>query len=184
MRENSDRKESSRFELIVPMKPAVLIATALILAWLAFMAYETTNMLPPILPGYPGDSFFPRLVIIFAVMCAVIVLLKGVYLPRGAQLAAGEDTSFPLRWLDFVSVCVLVAAYGELLEPIGFEILTFVLLTVILAPRIAVGGLGIARSIVYAAGAALLTTLVFYVAFGLLLRVPLPLLFLPRYIQY
>jgi hypothetical protein len=184
MQEDSERKERSRFEFIVPMKPAVLIATALILAWLAFMAYETTNMMPPILPGYPGDSFFPRLVIIFAVICALIVLMKGVFLPRGAQLAAGEDTSFPLRWLDFASICILVAAYGALLDTVGFEIVTFVLMTAIHAPRIAVGGYGIVRSIVYAMGTAVVTTVVFYVAFGLLLRVPLPLLFLPRFLHY
>lgn len=184
MQKNSEQKESSRFEFIVPMKPAVLIATALVLAWLAFMAYETTNMMPPILPGYPGDSFFPRLAIIFAVICALIVLMKGVFMPRGAQLAAGENTSFPLRWLDFASVCILVAAYGVMLEPVGFEIVTFVLMTAILAPRIAVGGHGVVRSIVYAMGTALVTTIVFYVAFGLLLRIPLPLLFLPRYFQY
>ena len=69
MQENSEQKESSRFEFIVPMKPAVLIATALVLAWLAFMAYETTNMMPPILEGYPGDSFFPRIAIIFPIIC-------------------------------------------------------------------------------------------------------------------
>ncbi len=184
MQESSEQKEPSRFEFIVPMKPAVLIGTALVLAWLAFLAYETTNMMPPILPGYPGDSFFPRIAIIFAVICALIVLMKGVFLPRGAQLAAGENTSFPLRWLDFASVCILVVAYGEMLELLGFEIVTIVLMTVILAPRIAVGGLSIARSVVYALGTALVTTFIFYVAFGLLLRIPLPLFFLPRYLQY
>lgn len=184
MQENSEQQERSRFEFIVPMRPAVLIATALILAWLAFMAYETTNMMPPILPGYPGDSFFPRLVIIFAVICALIVLMKGVFIPRGAQLAAGEDTSFPLRWLDFASVCILVVAYGLLIDSVGFEIVTVVLMTALLAPRIAVAGPGAVRSIVYALGTALVTTFIFYVAFGLLLRIPLPLLFLPRYFQY
>jgi len=184
MRENRDQREGSHFEFIVPMKPAVLIATALVLVWLAFMAYETTNMMPPILPGYPGDSFFPRLAIIFAVICALIVLMKGLILPRGAQLAAGENATFPLRWFDFLSVCVLVVAYGEMLSLVGFEIVTVVLMTVILAPRIAVGGISAARSIVYALGMALVTTLIFYVAFGLLLRIPLPLMFLPRYIHY
>ena len=184
MQKNSEQREPSRFEFIVPMKPAVLIVTALVLAWLAFMAYETTNMMPPILPGYPGDSFFPRLAIIFAVFCALIILMKGLILPRGAQLAAGEDTSFPLHWLDFASICILVVAYGEMLALVGFEIVTVVLMTVILAPRIAVGGVSVARSIVYALGMAVATTLIFYVAFGLLLRIPLPLFFLPRYIQY
>ena len=100
MQENSDQKEHSRFEVIVPMRPAVLIATALVLAWLAFMAYETTNMMPPILEGYPGDSFFPRIAIIFAVFCALIVLMKGLIVPRGAQLAAGENTAGFVAGLD------------------------------------------------------------------------------------
>ena len=71
-----------------------------------------------------------------------------------------------------------------MLNLVGFEIVTVVLMTVILAPRIAVGGVSVARSIVYALGIALVTTLIFYVAFGLLLRIPLPLFFLPRYIQF
>lgn len=184
MHEDSEQKAPSRFEWTVPMRPAVLAATALILGWLVFMAYETTNMMLPILPGYPGDSFFPRLAIIFAFICAVVVLMRGVLAPRGAPLAAGENATFPLNWLDFASVCVLVVAYGAMLTAVGFEIMTFALMTAVLIPRIAVGGFGLPRSIVYAMGMSLVTTFVFYVAFGLLLRIPLPLLFLPRYIQF
>ena len=184
MQENSEQKERSRFEYIVPMKPAVLIGTALILVWLVFMAYETTNMMPAILPGYPGDSFFPRLVLIFAIICALIVLIKGLLVPRGAQLAAGEKSSFPLHLLDFATVCVFVLAYRVLLAPVGFEIATLVMLTAFLVPRIAVAGHGAAKSVLLALAMALPTTVIFYVGFVLLLRVPMPLLFMPRLIQF
>jgi putative tricarboxylic transport membrane protein len=184
MQDDSERTGRSRFELVVPMKPGVLAATALVLAWLAFMAYETTRMLPPILPGYPGDSFFPRLVIVFAAICALVILIKGALSPRGAPLAPGEEPSFTLHWPDFAIVCVLVVAYGVLLEPVGFEVTTLVLMMAFLVPRIAVAGHGRVRSVLYALALALPTTLIFYVGFGLLLRVPLPLLFLPRYIQF
>jgi putative tricarboxylic transport membrane protein len=183
----SDQTEDSghsRFELTVPTKPAVIAATIVILAWLVFMAYETTNMLPPILRGYPGDAFFPRLVLIFALICACAILIKAKLTPRGAQLAAGEQPTFALHWLEFATVCALVAAYGLLLEPVGFEITTLILMLALLGPRMASGGEYPGRSFGRALALSLATTLVAYVGFGLLLRVPLPLLFLPRYIQY
>jgi putative tricarboxylic transport membrane protein len=174
----------SRFELTLPMRASVVAATVVILGWFLFMSYETTNMMPPILPGYPGDSFFPRLVLLFGLVCAVTILIKAALKPRGVQLAAGEDQSFSFHWVEFLSVCVLVVGYGLLLEPVGFEITTFVLMLALLAPRMAAGSDHPARSLGYAFALSLATTLFAYVGFGLLLRIPLPLLFLPRYIQY
>lgn len=174
----------SRFESVIPMRPAVMVATFLILAWLLFMLYETTTMMLPILPGYPGDAFFPRMVIIFALICAGFILVRGLLLPRGAPLTAGEAASFSIHWPEFVSVCFLVIAYGTLLESVGFEITTFILLMVLLTPRIHAGGHRVGRSLMYALALSLPATFICYVSFGLLLRIPLPLLFLPRYIQY
>jgi putative tricarboxylic transport membrane protein len=166
------------------MKQSVIVATIAIFAWLVFMMYETTNMMPPILRGYPGDAFFPRLTLIFALICAAFILIKAALVPRGAQLAAGEDATFQLHWVEFAVVCVLVLAYGLLLEPVGFEIATFAMFMILLAPRIASGGYGMARTLAYTLALSLPTTIIMYVCFGLLLRIPLPLLFLPRYIQY
>ena len=175
--------QSSRYESVIPMKPAVLIATFLILGWLLFMLYETTNMTPPILLGYPGDAFFPRLVIIYALICAGFILVRGLLLPRGAPLISSEAATYSVHWPEFVNICVLVIVYGLVLEPIGFEIATFTLLMILLVPRIRAGGKSPSRSLIYAISLALPTTLICYVSFGLLLRIPLPLLFLPRYIQ-
>lgn len=166
------------------MKASVVVVTAAIFIWFAFMLYETTNMTPPILPGYPGDSFFPRLVLMFGLICAVTILIKATLRPRGAQLAPGEAPTFSIHWLEFLTVCVLVTAYGVLLVPVGFEIMTFVLMLALLGPRMAAGSDHPTRSLGYAFALSLATTLFAYVGFGLLLRIPLPLLFLPRYIYF
>lgn len=184
MSDQTNEETGSRFELTLPMKASVVVATAIILGWFLYMLYETTNMMPPILPGYPGDSFFPRLVLVFGVVCAVTILVKAMLKPRGVQLAAGEEASFSLHWLEFLTVSVLVLAYGVLLEPVGFEITTFVLMLALLAPRMAAGSAHPARSLGHAFVLSLATTLFAYVGFGLLLRIPLPLLFLPRYLQF
>jgi len=180
----TDSDGRSGFELTLPMKASVVVATVVILGWFLYMSYETTNMMPPILPGYPGDSFFPRLVLAFGVICAVTILIKAALTPRGAQLVAGESPSFSIHWLEFLSVCVLVLAYGVFLERIGFEIATFVLMMALLGPRMAAGSDHPARSVGYAFILSLATSLFAYVGFGLLLRIPLPLQFLPRYIHY
>ena len=184
MPDQGEHSAGSRFELTLPMKQSVVVATVMALAWLAFMLYETTNMMPPILPGYPGDSFFPRLVLVFALICGLVILIKARLTPRGAQIAAGEAPGFKLHWIEFISVCVLVAAFGLLLERVGFEISTLVLMLALLGPRMVAGSSRPMRSFGLAFALSLVTTLVTYVGFGLILRIPLPLLFLPRYIQY
>ncbi len=184
MTDQTDDEKRSRYEVILPMKASVVVATVVILGWFVFMLYETTNMTPPILPGYPGDSFFPRLVLIFGFICAATILIKTMLRPRGAQLAAGEAPSFSIHWVEYLTVCALVIGYGLLLVPVGFEIMTFVLLLALLGPRMAGLSDHPARSLGYAFALSLATTLVAYVGFGLLLRIPLPLQFLPRYIYF
>lgn len=182
--DQADSEVRSRFELTLPMKASVVVVTTAFLAWFLFMLYETTNMTPPILPGYPGDSFFPRLVLIFGLICAATILIKALLTPHGAQLASGEAPSFSLHWLEFLVVCVLVAAYGVLLVPVGFEIMTFVLMLALLGPRMAALSDHPVRSVGYAFLLSLATMFLAYVAFGLMLRIPLPLEFLPRYIHF
>jgi hypothetical protein len=182
--DQTDSDIRSRFELTLPMKASVVVVTATILGWFVFMLYETTNMTPPILPGYPGDSFFPRLVLIFGLICAATILIKAMLRPRGTQLAAGEAPTFSIHWLEFLTVCVLVICYGLLLVPVGFEIMTFALMLALLGPRMAALSDRPARALGYAILLSLATTAFTYVGFGLLLRIQLPLLFLPRYIYF
>ena len=104
MSDQTDSDVRSRFELTLPMKASVVVASVMILGWFLFMLYETTNMTPPLLPGYPGDSFFPRLVLVFGLICAATILIKAMLRPRGAQLAAGEAPSFSFHWVEFLTV--------------------------------------------------------------------------------
>ncbi|MDH3582181.1 MAG: tripartite tricarboxylate transporter TctB family protein, partial [Hyphomicrobiales bacterium] len=125
-----------------------------------------------------------RLVLIFGLVCAATILIKAMLRPRGAQLAAVEAPSFSIHWVEYLTVCALVIGYGLLLVPVGFEIMTFVLMLALLGPRMAALSDHPARSLGYAFALSLATTLVAYVGFGLLLRIPLPLQFLPRYIYF
>ena len=50
----------------------------------AFLFYETFNMMKPILPGYPGDAFFPRLAVGYTLIIAALILFRGILLPRFA----------------------------------------------------------------------------------------------------
>ncbi len=181
MTEEKENGASPSFELKVPMRAAVLTTTALILGGLVFLYYETFKMQPPYEPGYPGDAFFPRLALGFSIIWAVIILGRGFFLPPAAQAAGGEDPYLQGHWLEFASVVVFVYIYAVLLEPIGFEITTIVLMMCLLVPRMRVESaprgallLGFLLSLV--------TMIILYLGLVPMLNIPLPLKFLPVYI--
>lgn len=179
-----DRDTTSPFDLKVPLRGALLTATGLIFIGLVFLYVETYKMAPPLLPGYPGDAFFPRLVIALSLIFAALILIRGLFLPQDAAAAGNEATYFDLHWLEFVSVIVLVLLYAQFLELIGFEVATFVLLMVLLVPRLrASPGTTIAQAVLQGLALTVPATLILYVGFALFLKIPLPLLFLPRFIQ-
>ena len=181
MTEEKEKSASSPYELKVPMRAAVLATTALILGGLAFLYYETYAMQPPYEPGYPGDAFFPRLALGFSIIWAVIVLGRGFFLPPEAQAAGGEEPYLRGHWLEFASIVAFVYLYALLLEPIGFEIMTIALMMCLLVPRMRVESaprgallLGFALSFV--------TMIILYLGLVPMLKIPLPLKFLPVYI--
>jgi hypothetical protein len=175
---------SSPFELTVPMKATLLSATGLLLLGFVFLYVETYNMMPAILPGYPGDAFFPRLVLGFCMIWAVILLVRGSFLSQEAAAAGYEALHLSLHWLEFVSVAVLVLLYAFLLEPVGFEVTTVVFLMVLLVPRLLAGpGARPARAVLLALALSLATMLILYLGLGPALKIALPLKFLPIYFQ-
>lgn len=181
MTEENENSASPSFELKVPMRAAVLATTALILGGLVYLYYETYAMQPPYEPGYPGDAFFPRLALGFSIIWALIVLGRGFFLPPEAQSAGGEDPYLQAHWLEFASIVVFVYLYALLLEPVGFEIMTIVLMMCLLVPRM--------RAESAPRGALLLgfllslaTMLILYLGLVPMLNIPLPLKFLPIYI--
>ena len=181
MTEEKEKSAASPYELKVPMRAAVLTTTALILGGLAFLYYETFKMQPPYEPGYPGDAFFPRLALGFSIIWAVIILARGFFLPQAAQAEGDEEPYLQGHWLEFASIVAFVYFYALLLEPIGFEIMTIVLMMCLLVPRMRVESaprgallLGFALSFV--------TMIVLYLGLVPMLNIPLPLKFLPIYI--
>ena len=176
-----NNRTSSSFELTLPTLPTVLITTGLVFLGFAFLFYETFNMMKPILPGYPGDAFFPRLAVGYTLIIAALILLRGILLPRFAA-APGESSHVSVHWLEFLSVAALVLVYAELLPPVGFELTTLGFMLILLVPRFAVQQ-GLVQSVVKAVALTIPTIIILYGVFALLLGIHLPLLFLPRYIQ-
>ena len=176
-----NNRTPSSFELTFPTLPTVLITTGMIFLGFAFLFYETFNMMKPILPGYPGDAFFPRLAVGYTLIIAALILLRGILLPRFA-VAPGEPSHVSVHWLEFLSVAALVLVYAELLPPVGFELTTLGFMLILLVPRFAVQQ-GLVQSVVKAVALTIPTIIILYGVFALLLGIHLPLLFLPRYIQ-
>ena len=176
-----NNRTPSSFVLTLPTLQTVLITTGMILLGFAFLFYETFNMMKPILPGYPGDAFFPRLAVGYTLIIAALILLRGILLPRFA-VAPGEPSHVSVHWLEFLSVAALVLVYAELLPPVGFELTTLGFMLILLVPRFAVQH-GLVQSVVKAVALTIPTIIILYGVFALLLGIHLPLLFLPRYIQ-
>jgi len=162
----------------------VLATVSLVLIGLIYLVVGTYNMMPPILPGYPGDAFFPRLVLGFCLVWAAIIVARGVFLSQAAAAARREAPYVDLHWLEFASVIALVLLYAVLLEPVGFEITTVVLMMVLLVPRLIAGpGVTLARAVLQGFALSVATMLILYAGLGPALKIGLPLLFLPIYFQ-
>lgn len=144
----------------------------------AWLYWNTYTFFPSLLPGYPGDAFFPRLALVFLFIVAGIFLLRrivGFFRTRnGGKTEIAETIDFP--FLHFALMIALVWAYILALPGIGFEISTVVFMTVLMAPRLKGGR---ARRWLVAAAIALATMLFLYAAFIIALNVNLPLKILP-----
>ncbi|MGI9423990.1 MAG: tripartite tricarboxylate transporter TctB family protein [Hyphomicrobiaceae bacterium] len=179
MTSNGDGTNDKDAGTVVPKQPAVFVVTLVIMVCLGYLFYETYNMAPPLLPGYPGDAFFPRLVLGFTMFWGAIVLLRGIT-ASAVRSHYGSDIRFHIA--EFIFVVAIGVAYGMLLEPIGFELATFAFLLILLLPRLKVD-LSWQEALAVGTGLALLTMLILWAAFGLGLKVQLPLKVLPLYIQ-
>ena len=183
MSERQTERVSAPFEVTVPMRAAVLGTVGAVLVGLILLYVETYNMTPPILQGYPGDAFFPRLVLGFCIVWAVIILARGIFMSQKAAAARYEAPSLSLHWLEYASIVALVLLYALLLEPIGFEITTVVLMMALLVPRVlAAPGTTLARATLAGFALSLATMLILYAGLGPALKIGLPLKFLPIYI--
>lgn len=150
-------------------------AAAVVLYW------NTYSFMPSMLPGYPGDAFFPRIILIFMLACAVVasaeIVLPGVRRNRSDE----ARRSIEIELIAVGSIAAAVIAYAIALSYVGFEISTFVFVVVLLTPALAGSRI---FALAKAAGVALVAVIVLYFCFVVFLDVDFPLLFLPRYLQF
>lgn len=153
---------------------AELVTALLLLAAIAALFAHTFSFAPSPVRGYAGAGFFPRLALIGSglfTLAWIGLLLTG----RKENSDSDEAAEFDFELKDYVISIVAVLAYVFALDIVGFEISTFLLLALLLLPRI-----GPVAAIV----SGLVTTAVLYSIFVLLLNVSVPLHFLPSYVRF
>ena len=158
-------------------KNIVLFLSILFLILLIFLFYETSNMSKSILPGYPGDAYFPRLILIFTFFWTVILFLQNT-LKNNILIKSKEsnDEVIEIYYKDIFFLFFISIIYILFLDLIGFEILTFIFLFVLLVSRL---DISIGKSIFYSSIVSFISMIVFWLTFIIFLRIPFPLKFLP-----
>ncbi|MGI9378248.1 MAG: tripartite tricarboxylate transporter TctB family protein [Methyloligellaceae bacterium] len=166
-------------ELKLNKKQAVFAITILISLGLVLIGYETFNMSPPLLPGYPGDAFYPRLVIGFTAIWCIVILARGWRSGSQENVKSTPVSDFSFHVGEFIAVTIAVLAYAILLKPLGFEISTFLFLFFLLYPRMQKN---VTNNLILSTTLSIVTILVLWAVFGFGLKVQLPVKFLPLYI--
>ena len=130
-----------------------------------------------ILPGYPGDAFFPRLILIFTFFWTVILFLQNT-LKNNILIKSKESNNevVEIYYKDIIFLFFISIIYILFLDLIGFEILTFIFLFVLLVTRL---DISIGKSIFYSSKVSFISMIVFWLTFIIFLRIPFPLKFLP-----
>ncbi len=153
----------------------VVAATAIVLYW------NTYSFMPSKLPGYPGDAFFPRIILIFMLACSIAASAE-IVVPdfhKNRHDETRQSIEIDVAAVGIIAVAVIV--YAIALPYVGFEISTFVFVLVLLTPALTGSRM---FALAKAAGIALAAVIVLYFCFVIFLDVDFPLLFLPRYIQF
>ena len=158
-------------------KKIVLFISLFFLVFLIFLFYETTNMSKSILPGYPGDAFFPRLILIFSIFWTAILLFQNL-IKNFSLLKSSEDkeTDIEIYFKDIAFLFFISIIYILFLDFVGFEILTFSFLFVLLVNRL---DLNLGKSIFYSSLISFSSMIIFWLVFIIFLKIPFALKFLP-----
>lgn len=169
-----------------------VIAVGVIILVTLFLLYETFNMSPPILPGYPGDSFFPRLIITCILICAIPLFIARLRDFMRERISKVEDETEKIDFdiLALIAILGLSLAYPLLLPLIGFEIATFFLLTILFLSRFedfvkadSLTAALLTRSMLKATILSFTTMCLLYFVFVILLSVSMPVAIFPKYIE-
>ena len=158
-------------------KKIVLFISIFFLFFLIFLFYETTNMSKSILPGYPGDAFFPRLILIFSFFWTSILLLQNLIKNLSLFKSSDEkETDIEIYYKDITFLFLISIIYILFLDRVGFEILTFFFLFVLLVNRL---DLNLGKSIFYSTIISFVSMMIFWFVFIIFLKIPFSLKFLP-----
>ncbi len=120
--------------------------------------------------GYAGAALFPQIAIGLLIVCSGKMLVEYL-LDRWRGRV--DPVEIDLDIAGLVPMVAVALAYTLLIERVGFEICTFVLLVVLLGRRM---------RLVHTVWISAAATAIIYAVFVLLLQVDLPLLFLPAYL--
>ena len=161
----------------ISSKKIVLLISIFFLFFLVFLFYETTNMSKSILPRYPGDAFFPRLILIFSIFWTLILLLQNL-IKNLSLFKSSDDKEIDIEiyFKDIIFLFLISIIYILFLDLIGFEILTFLFLFVLLVNRL---DLNLGKSIFYSSLISFVSMIIFWFFFIIFLKIPFSLKFLP-----
>lgn len=163
--------------LHIHKKRAVIATVVVILAGITYLFAQTYEMSPPLLPGYPGDAFFPRLVLGFSALFGAAVIAMRL-MPNMATQVEKDDERFEFDPVETALTTLLVLAYMLLMGVLGFEIATVGFMLLLLWPRMLMPPV---KAAAVAAITSVVTMLVIYAAFVIGLKVSMPVSYLPAY---
>ena len=168
-------------EFISSRRKATLVVTIMVTALFVYSLWLTSTFSPSMLPGYPGDAFFPRLILVFGLIWCGVLIYKFGIASNSDERHVEEEEQISLAFIPVALICGFVLAYLYLLPVIGFEACTFLLMFLLLFPRWK-GELG--ARVIQVSLISLVTMAVTYFSFVILLNVSFPVKFLPDFIQF
>ncbi len=140
------------------------IAVAAILLALAGYVFVAANALPFGTFRVPQTAFFPK------ILALLLLILSGVLLAQtlvGTEARRASEKIPPEGWIRICVTLAMLAAFGLVLERVGFLLATFLLMVILLRAIEAQDW----RKVI---ALALATALISYGLFAWLLGVPLP----------
>lgn len=148
-----------------------IVGAAIFIA-VAIAAYLISrDFLPPVLPGDPGAAFFPRLIVSVMLLFSIILIVQRVRRRHAetdkASVIGVDVASFSVTVFSVLGLIVVMAYVGFEPAAVGF---LFILL-----------GWRTGRWL-WALVVSVVAMLLMYLTFVALLKVQLPMLFLPKYI--
>jgi len=162
------------------MRAGGIVGAVLTLIVCAIAWYITTTWIPPILPGDPGAAFFPRIAMGIMIVFAILLLIEH-YSKAKKKAADDSDTAQAAKVesvnIDLFQLLVALGFSGAVVAGIhyvGFEAATFAFLFILLGWR--------TGRWIWALITSLIGTGLMYLVFVTVLKVRLPVAFLPKYL--